>query len=167
MEEKFRLLDLIGLTKAEADAYFANVKIVPTLYPVVYCNTKEGQIFSSLYDLEILPYLDLKRTSKVWGLDVHGILLYKADSKNELILDASGGRLPSADALRRIFEEETKINLCLKDLMACGVEHIRFIDSAYAYRSNEQTHDGLFKCYMCISAIAELHLDRAHIRPVL
>ena len=167
--EKFKLLDEIGLTKAEADEYFAQRKIIKTLYPIVYCSTKKDDVFRWQYDIEILPYLDLSRIHEVWGIDFNGVLLYKSDSQSYFIVDQAHGRIPDEKTVKEIFRAETKINLCLYDLMMNDVEDVELIDSTFPYQTDEQNDDLFWVCYARPrgGTLEKLSLKRAYIRPIL
>lgn len=164
--QKFDVLKAIGLTKTEADLYFANAKLIPMLYPIVYRNTKKGERFWQK-DLEILPYLDTSRVQQVWGIDFGGVLIYKTDSLDDSILEESYGRLPDLQTLTQIFQAETKINLCLHHLCIYGVENVDFIDSSYAYKTEESNNQSLSVCLIRINHIQTWLCKRAYIRPVL
>jgi len=166
--EKYDVLKNIALTKQEADSYFKQSQLIPMLYPVVYCTTAECAQFCWQYDLEILPYLDVSRIHQVWGIDYNSILLHKRDDKNPIILKESHGHLPDLQTLKDIFRAETKINLCLFALQLYGVENIEFIDSSYAYMSEESLNDGTHKSLMrTYLGLQTFCLEKAYIRPVL
>ncbi len=166
--EKYDVLKNIALTKQEADSYFEQSKLIPTLYPIVYCTTAEDEVFCWRYDLEILPYLDISRIHQVWGIDYHSVLLYKRDDKNPIILEESHGHLPDIKTLTDIFRAETKINLCLLALQAYGVEDVAFIDSSYAYMSEESINHGNHKSLMRTDlGFQTFCLEKTYIRPIL
>ncbi len=164
--QKFDLLKTIGLTKKEADLYFSESKVIPMLYPVVYCTTHEEENFWQ-NDFEILPYLDTSRTQQVWGIDFNGILIYKNDGRNDSILEESHGRLPDLQTLTKIFQSETKINLCLYDLQLYGVENVDFIDSSYPYKTEETNSQSLSVCLIRLDYMQTWLSEQACIRPVL